>query len=171
MASNAAIAPLPPAIAEYVARFDLTAVAVTRDGRVIVTRDPSGARAKAAWWCVASDAGPLLRWLLERGSHDVPFAARTLGSTVTEHATVVQRAATALGRIDAGLDKAQEDGLLRSFNAAYRAYRLAAKAEGRRFMGYAKARARLRAALASAAANGGKTEPAELFANVFGSEG
>jgi hypothetical protein len=159
------IPPLPPPIADYVARFDLTALAVTRDGRVIVTRDPAGAR--AAWWCRAEDAGPILRWLVSHLSHDAPYAARTLGLVVTEHETVVQRAAAAVARIELGLDKAQKEGLLTQFNRAYKAHRLAAKAEGRRFMGYAAAQARLRSALASAAANGGKVEPAELLASVF----
>jgi hypothetical protein len=102
---------LPPPIAEYVARFDLTAIAVTRDGgRVIVTRDPAGAR--AAWWCKSEDAGSILRWLVSHLSQDVPYAARTLERTVTEHATVVQRAAAALSRIELGLDQAQKQGLL-----------------------------------------------------------
>jgi hypothetical protein len=163
------IPPLPPAIAEYVGRFDLAAIAATRDGRVVVTRDPAGA--KAAWWCKAEDAGPILRWLLEHRSHDAPYAARTLGLTVTEHATVVQRAAVAVARIEVGLGKAQEYGLLKQFNAAYRAHRLAAKANGRRFMSYQQAQARLKAALASAAAKGGEVEPAaELLAGVFGDE-
>jgi hypothetical protein len=82
----------------------------------------------------------------------VPFAARTLGATVTEHAMVVQRAAAALGRIERGIDAAQPRGLLKKLIAAYCAHRLAAKARGERFMGYAKARARLRAALATVAA-------------------
>jgi hypothetical protein len=162
---RATIAPLPPPIAEYLARFDLTALAVSRDGRVIVTRNPTGA--KAAWWCQAGDAGPLLRWLTEHRSADVPFAARTLERTVTEHATVVQRVAAAVGRIETGLDAAARRGLLKNFNAAYREHRLAAKAQGRRFMGFAQAQARLRAALASAAANRGDVPADELLANVF----
>jgi hypothetical protein len=159
------IAPLPPAITDYISRFDLTALAVTRDNRVVVTRNPAGA--KAAWWCKAEDAGPLLRWLISRLSHDAPYAARTLGLTVTEHEVVVQRAAAAVARLETGLDAAQKKGLLKSFNAAYREHRLAAKAQGKRFMGYQRAQARLRSALATAAAKGGDMSPAELFADVF----
>jgi hypothetical protein len=163
------IAPLPPAIASYVGRFELTALAVTRDNRIIVTRDPAGA--KAAWWCKAEDAGPLLRWLVSHLSHDAPYAARTLRLVVTEHATVVQRAAAAVARIEVGLDRAQKEGLLAQFNRAYKAHRLAAKANGKHFIGYQQAQARLKAALASAAAKGGEVEPAELFANVFSDGG
>jgi hypothetical protein len=159
------IPPLPPAIGEYVRRFDLAAIAATRDGRVVVTRDPAGAC--AAWWCKAEDAGPILRWLVSHLSHDAPFAARTLGLAVTEHATMVQRAAVAVARIETGLDAAQKSGPLKSFNAAYKAHRIAAQAQGQRFMSYAQAQARLRSALASAAAKGGKVESAELFARVF----
>jgi hypothetical protein len=163
------IPPLPPAIAEYVARFDLTAIAVTRDNRVIVSGDPAGA--KAAWWCQAEDAGQILSWLLEHRSLDAPYAARTLGLTVTEHETVVQRAAAAVARIEIGLDQAQKQGLLKQFNATYRAHRIAAQAQRRRFVSYATAQARLRSALASAAAKGGEVDPAELFADVFSDGG
>ena len=37
------IPPLARGVADYVAAFDLTSIAVTRDRRVIVTRDPAGA--------------------------------------------------------------------------------------------------------------------------------
>jgi hypothetical protein len=90
---------------------------------------------------------------------------------VTEHRVVINRAAAALSRIELGLDKAQKEGLLVQFNRAYKAHRLAAKANGHRFMGYAAAQARLRSALASAAASGGKLEPDELFAGVFSDAG
>jgi hypothetical protein len=162
---KATIAPLPRAIAEYVGGFDLTALALTRDNRIITTCNPKGCA--GAWWCKADDAGKLMRWLQQHESRDVLFAARALGVTVSEHDMVIRRAAAALARIEVGLDRAQKEGLLVQFNRAYKAHRLAAKAEGRRFMGYATAQARLRSALASAA-NGDKVEPAELFADVFG---
>jgi hypothetical protein len=50
----ATIPPLPHGVAAYVRAFDLTSIAVTRDGRLVVTRNPAGAQ--AAWWCSATDA-------------------------------------------------------------------------------------------------------------------
>jgi hypothetical protein len=69
---NPPIAPLPPAIADYLARFDLMALALTRDNRVIATRNQAGAA--AAWWCQAKDAGRSLRWVQQHGSRDVVYA-------------------------------------------------------------------------------------------------
>jgi hypothetical protein len=42
-------------VRDYLCAFDLTAIAVTRDGRISATTDPAGAQ--AAWWCEAVKAG------------------------------------------------------------------------------------------------------------------
>ena len=49
---------LPQNMCEYITRFDLTAIALTRDGRLISTRDPVGA--EAAWWAEAGKAGAVM---------------------------------------------------------------------------------------------------------------
>jgi hypothetical protein len=160
--SNGAIARLPRNVRDYIAGFNLAALAVTDNG-IRLTRDPAGAR--AAWWCRAADAAPLHEWLTEHQSCDVLYAARQLQVSVTPHAIVVQRASAALGRIDAGCDKAQEAGLLKEFNAQYKRCRLLAKARGQGFLPYRHAKARLRKMLVTAVATGGL--PENLFDRVF----
>jgi hypothetical protein len=82
------IAPLPRAVRDYIAAFDLAAVARHRDGRLEVTRDP--ARARADWWCEAARAGQLLK--AAQAGKDISTVARQLDVTVTEHSVVVARA-------------------------------------------------------------------------------
>jgi hypothetical protein len=53
---DATIAPLPRAVIDYIAAFDLAAVCRYRDGRIAVARNPAGVA--AAWWCEAVKAGP-----------------------------------------------------------------------------------------------------------------
>ena len=108
---------LPHGVSAYVAAFDLTSIAVTRDGRLIVTRNPAGAT--AAWWCPAREASRVVRHA-RRDSGDVEAAARALGVPVTVHHVAIQRAGAAVARIDAALVEAQRSGLLRFFNAEYR---------------------------------------------------
>ena len=50
----ATIPTLPHGVSDYVAAFDLTSIAVTRDGRLVVTRNPAGAA--AVWLCPAKGA-------------------------------------------------------------------------------------------------------------------
>jgi hypothetical protein len=102
------IPPLPHGVADYVAAFDLTAIAVSRDRRLIVTRDPAGA--ESAWWCEAKAASAIVR--RARADHgDIPASACALGVTVTMHHVAVQRAADAVGRIEAALTEAQRTGV------------------------------------------------------------
>ena len=72
----------------YLRQFDLSAVARTRDGRLISIRNPSGA--EAAWWLAASDVGRVLRAAWADHS-DVATAARRLGVRLVEHAPMMQR--------------------------------------------------------------------------------
>jgi hypothetical protein len=49
---------LPRAVSDYVAAFGLPAIAVTRDRRLVATRDPHGVA--AAWWCEADNSGDVI---------------------------------------------------------------------------------------------------------------
>ncbi|WLB66047.1 hypothetical protein QIH96_13145 [Bradyrhizobium japonicum] len=73
----------------------------------------------------------------------VENVAAHMGIALTEHATVLTRARTAVAYIEERIAQAQAAGELAWFNAAYRAWRLEAKRQGRG-MSYAEARARLR---------------------------
>jgi hypothetical protein len=138
---DAIIAPLPRAVADYIAAFDLAAACRYRDGRLGVTRNPKGA--EAAWWCEAGKAGPVIR-AARRHSGDITAAARALGVALTEHATVLARAKHAVAKIEAGMAWAQRSGVLHEFNQEYRRRRLEAQRRGERFMGYGQATALLR---------------------------
>jgi hypothetical protein len=104
-------APLSHSARDYVRAFDLTCIALWRDGRLGVSRNPKGA--EAAWWCPAKDAGALIRDANANG-RDVAAAAARLKTPLTPHATVAQRATEAVDRIDASLNAAQRRGDLGS---------------------------------------------------------
>jgi hypothetical protein len=159
------IAPLPRAVRDYIAAFELAAVARYRDGRVGVTRDPS--RAVAAWWCQADQAGRLIK--ATQAGEDIAIVARRLDMVVTEHAIVAERAAAAVKKIDAGMAWAQRTGVLMQFNAEYKRRRLAAASQGKGFMSYSEATARLRQAIVRSAISGcGLTK---AIAGVFSQAG
>ena len=158
-----AVAPLSHSARDYVRAFDLTCIALWRDGRLGVSRNPKGA--DQAWWCPAKDAGALVRAANANGK-DVAAAAGRLKTPLTDHATVAQRVEAAVGQIDASLNAAQRRGDLAFFNQAYKARRTAAAAQGRGFMSYGLALRRLRQAVAGAAANGGQCTRS-LMLSVF----
>jgi hypothetical protein len=159
----ATIPALPRGVSAYVAAFDLTSIALTRDGRLVVTRNPAGAT--AAWWRPAREASRVARHA-RKDSGDIPAAARALGVPVTVHGVAVQRAGAAVARIDAALAEAQRCGPLRFFDAEYKRRRAAANAIGKGYMPYQTARARLRQAVAGVIAEGGVISPS-LVVQVF----
>jgi hypothetical protein len=158
-----AIAPLSSKARDYVRAYDLTSICQWRDGRLGVSRCPTGA--EAAWWCSSKDAGAIVRAANANG-RDVVAAAARLHTSLTDHATVAQRVDEAVGRIDDGLKAAQRRGDLAFFNRIYKAQRVAAAAQGRSFMSYGLALRRLRQAVAAAAANGGQVTRS-LMSSVF----
>ena len=150
------LAPLSHSARDYVRAFDLTCIALWRDGRLGVSRNPTGA--EQAWWCPAKAAGAIVRAANANGK-DVAAAAARLHTPLTPHATVAQRVGEAVGRIDVGLNAAKQRGDLAFFNQAYKARRAAALD--------AQARRRLRKAVAIAVANDG-VMTRSLMLSVFG---
>lgn len=148
-----AVAPLSRDGRDYVRAFDLTSIALWRDGRLGVCRNPTGAQ--EAWWCPAQAAGQIVRAANANGK-DVPAAAARLHVPLRDHHA-----------IDAGLNIAKQRGDLAFFNGAYKARRRAAQAEGHGFMTYGQALRRLRKAVAGAAANGGQCTRSVML-SVFG---
>jgi hypothetical protein len=155
---------LPRTVKDYINNFGITAICAYRDGRIGVSRDPVGAT--AAWWVEAELAGGLIRQAQKNGG-DIVATARKLGVTLTEHSTVLARAAAAASRIESAIAQAMDRGDLKFFNAEYKRRRTEAERRGQGFMSYAQARERLVRAIASAAAEGG-TVKAKLIAGVFG---
>ena len=165
-----AVAPLSHSARDYVRAFDLTCTALWRDGRMGVSRNPTGA--DQAWWCPAKAAGELVRAANAGGrdaspAESVAAAAARLKTPLTDHATVAQRATEAVDRIDCTLNAARLRGDLAFFNGAYKARRQAAQAAGHGFMSYGTALRKLRKAVASVAANGGAVTRS-LMLDVFG---
>jgi hypothetical protein len=91
---------------------------------------------------------------------DVMAAGQHCGVALTPHVIVLKRTAERMTAIDQTIAEAIDAGVLKSFNAAYRARRMGAKRHGRPFMSYSQALAKLRAVIAKSVANGGEIPPA-----------
>jgi hypothetical protein len=136
-------------VLKYFETFDISAVAGTRDGRLLVTHNPAGY--EAAWWGRAIDLGPVLD--RARADHgDVAAAAAALRIKLVEHSAALQRTETLVAKLDARMSTAQWAGDVGFFNREYKRRRQQAQAEGRPFMPYTAAKARLRKALVGVAA-------------------
>jgi hypothetical protein len=68
-------------------------------------------------------------------------------ATLTPDDVAVSRSGAAVVRLDAMIEQMRRSGQLQEFNVRYKRGRAAAQAEGRGFMGYGVAMARLKAAL------------------------
>ncbi len=147
---------------DYLAAFDLAAVAISPTGRVYASRNPAGA--SLAWWCRAADANRVAEAADATG--DVETTAARCGVQLTPHAIVVERVAQRTGKIEAAIERAIDEGVLKQFNAEYRKRRLAAKRIGKAFMTYGAAQARLRKAVTAMIARGGLVTQS-LVAQVF----
>jgi hypothetical protein len=151
------------ALRGYIHAFDLHAVCQYSDGRIAVSGNPAGAT--IAFWCEGRRDAGFVAKLATDGRMSIPDAAQQLHVRVAPHAHVVARAEEAIGRLNASLAKANNDGSLRAFNRQYRARREAARSRGQGFMTYAAARNRLLHALAEHAA--GTAPSSAVFAKVF----
>jgi hypothetical protein len=136
-------------VLKYFESFDLAAIARTRDGRLVATRNPAGH--SEAWWGRATDLGPVLE--RARADHgDISKAAAALRVKLVPHADALQRTETIVARLDARVAHAQQSGDLGFVNRECKRRWLQAQAEGRSFPPYRVVQSRLRAALAEVAA-------------------
>jgi hypothetical protein len=136
-------------VLKYFEPFDLAAIARTRDNRLVSTRNPAGA--EAAWWLRARDVGRVLR-KARADSGDVVKAATALGVRIVSHPEACQRAEELVAKLGSRITQAQQAGALGFVNREYKLRRQQAQAEGRSFMPYSAAKARLRRALVDVAA-------------------
>lgn len=143
---------LPASAVDYLAGFNVRAVAITPTGFVFSSANPSGA--VKVWWCRHTDAVRLAKAAFASG--DVEGVAKRLRIPLTEHDRVLERVRERTQRLDDALLRAQDAGLLKTFNIAFRKRRLAARQNGARYMTYACARRRLRTAITEVIANGGE---------------
>ena len=161
-----AIAPLSKPVGDYIKQFGLTSICRYRDGRLGVTRDPTGA--DRAWWLRADHAGTVLKLARQSGGN-VEAAARRAGIVLADHAAVLARAEAAVAKIHAGLQRAQQAGVLAEFNQEYKRRRLEAAERGNGFMSYQQAQARLQRVLTRIAATG--VAPDAIVKTAFEGEG
>jgi hypothetical protein len=157
------IRPLSATARNYLAAFDLRAIAISPTGRVYVTRSPTGA--SLCWWCKAGDAERIAEDAQATGN--VVDVAAKYGIALTPHARVLERVQQRTAKIDAAIEQAIDAGVLQQFNSQYRRHRLAAKRAGRGFMTYSAAQARLRKVVTAMVARGGLVTES-LIEGVFG---
>jgi hypothetical protein len=105
-----AVAPLSRNGRDYVRAFDLTCIALWRDGLLGVSRNPTGA--EAAWWCSAKAAGKVVRAANANGK-DVIAAAARLHTPLTDHVL-----APGSGRVRVGTICASVSGICRPSTSA-----------------------------------------------------
>ena len=141
---------VPSAVSQQRAAFTSAAIQRARVCRVVVRRR------------MHADQIAHVAWM----NGDVPGAASRLGLVVTPHAVVVRRVGERVSKIDEAIAAAIDAGVLKQFNAEYRQRRLQAKRDGRHFMPYSQALARLRKVVADAVAKDGKI-PRSFVAAVF----
>lgn len=155
------LARLSPAGRDYIAAFDIAAVAMSACGRQVhpksnrcrrrlvvrIRRRRARGHGGSSW---------SRRYRRRRPAWRAPYPACGPG----------RPRCPAARRLDGPINTALRDGTLKAFNRVYRARRAAAVATGERFMSYSQAQRRLRAVLAGAVASGIK--PASLIAQVLG---
>jgi hypothetical protein len=96
-------------------------------------------------------------------------SAASVGATLTADDIAIGRASAAAVKLDSMIEAMRRDGTLAEFNARYKSGRAAAAVEGKGFMGYGVAMARLKAALIPMLVNRQTADPVQsLFAGIFG---
>jgi hypothetical protein len=163
----------------YLIASDASAISIIENEsgctyRVGTKLDP---RAASVHWLPEDKARPVLK-AARRGAGKRPDiataiaalhrAAADLHVTLTEHATAMMRAVEAAKRLDQFMDGLRGTGRLREFNRMFKRRRMEAMLNGRGFMSYAAAEARLRKAPIPLLQGGGNVHTATLFADVFG---
>src|SRR5262249_4814363 len=114
--ANMPIRPLSARMRQYIAAFDVAAIA-QYDARLIVTRNPQ--QADAAWWFPARHIKRVIARARLMGD-DVEAAAAVLGIRATPHADMVARVDQALAKMDRRLADARAAGAIKFLNAEYR---------------------------------------------------
>jgi hypothetical protein len=137
--------------ADYLYSFGARAIGITPTGFVFTSSNPHGAA--RAWWCRHDDA--LRVATAAQATGNIEAAAERLRIHLTEHAAVLERVRERTQRLDEALERAQDAGLLKTFNIAFRKRRLAARQAGQRFMTYSNAQRRLRQTITEVIAAGG----------------
>jgi hypothetical protein len=123
------------------------------------------AELRCVWWVsnleaaleLAKAAGPAPGSVevVEVVGRRIREAARRRRIPLAEHGPTLERARTALARLDRGLALAKATGTLSFFNSRYKFCRRKAQAEGRPFLSYGTAHSRLKSEIARRIAEAG----------------
>jgi len=133
---------------QYLEASGATAITVTDTGKISTSAKITGSVA-CRWWIAAADAarvaGSARRCAgaasdVATATAAVARSAASLGATLTDDATAVSRASSAVVKLDAYMDSLRGTGVLKEFNRAYKRRRTEAAASGRGFMTYAVCR-------------------------------
>jgi hypothetical protein len=158
----------------YLTATNAAAIAINKhpDGSsalIVTTRHLD--QATSAYWLPQPIAADVAREARHRAgvSPDVERLVQALQQaaadrrvTLTPHHVAIERAAAAAGDIDRAFEQLRTGRLLRSFNAAYRRHRLAAKADGARAVAYNVAVARLKRVVIQILARGQDPDTAQV---------
>jgi hypothetical protein len=161
----------------YLIASGATAIAIIENvkGCSFKVGSKSSARAAVVYWLREDEAAPVMRKARRHAGRnpDITMAETALHRaaadqrvTLTEHATAMMRAGEAANRLDQFMDGLRGTGRLREFNRMFKRRRMEAMLNGRGFMSYAAAEARLRKALVPLL-QGGNVVPQSLFSQIF----
>jgi hypothetical protein len=159
----------------YLIASGATAITVTDTGKISTNAKITGTLA-ARWWTDAKTTIRIAGTARKLAGPDPDVAAATaavarsaasLRATLTDDATAVSRASSAVVKLDAYMNSLRGTGVLKEFNRAYKRRRTEAAANGQGFMTYAVAEARLRRALIPLLVGGKQANAQSLFAEIF----
>jgi hypothetical protein len=160
---------------QYLIASGATAITVTDTGKISTSAKITGTVA-ARWWTSAQDAtrvagaarqlaGPAPD--VAAATAAVARSAASLRATLTDDATAISRASSAVVKLDAYMDSLRGTGVLKEFTRAYKRRRTEAAASGQGFMTYAVAEARLRRAQIPLLVGGKQANAQSLFVEIF----
>jgi hypothetical protein len=107
----------------------------------VVPGDHFGTGTTTTWWTAGPDAARIA-------------SRATLRASLTPDDIAIARASAAMVRLDAMIESMRQNGQLREFNRQYKLRRAAALADGRGYMNFSVAMARLKLALVPALQTG-----------------
>jgi hypothetical protein len=166
------------AAAAYLAASGAVPITIflSEKGTSITTASQITGTVAARWWITAAMASPVATAARTLAGADpnvsaataaLARAAASLGATLTPDDVAISRASAAVIRLDATIEQMRRSGQLAEFNSRYKRGRAAALAEGRGYMNFAVAMARLKRALVPHLIGRDTAPMQSLFEQIF----
>ncbi len=154
-------APTRKAAVAYLAASGAVPISIVKSGAAptfafSTANKITGRTIAARWWTASPDAARIASAARQAAGTAADLAeckavlarcATSAGATLTPEDVAIAGASAAITRLDAMVDTMRRNGTLAEFNARYKSGRAAAAVEGRGFMAYSVAMARLKRAL------------------------